>query len=87
MTLIWLSHFLPYPPRGGAPQRSYHLLREASRHHEIILVAFNRPAVAGQQLQSYSAELKEFCAQVEIWELPFKWRGIRWWAGLLANTF
>jgi hypothetical protein len=45
--VIWLSHFIPFPPRGGAFQRSYHLLRETSRRHETLLVAFNRPAAAG----------------------------------------
>ena len=86
MTLIWLSHFIPFPPRGGAPQRSYHLLRQASRLHDIVLVAFNRPAVSGAVLESYSTELRTFCARVEFWELPFAWKGVRWWAGLLANT-
>lgn len=86
MELIWLSHFIPFPPRGGAPQRSYHLLRETSRHHETILVAFNRPAVSAQSLEDYSAELRKFCASVEIWDLPFEWKGVRWWIGLLGNT-
>jgi glycosyltransferase involved in cell wall biosynthesis len=86
MTLIWLSHFIPFPPRGGAPQRSYHLLRQTSRHHETILIAFNRPVVEGETLEAYSAELRKFCADVEIWELPFPWRGARWWAGLLGNA-
>jgi glycosyltransferase involved in cell wall biosynthesis len=86
MTLIWLSHFIPFPPRGGAPQRSYHLLREASRHRDTMLIAFNRPAVDAETLKAYSAELRKFCAEVEIWELPFAWRGARWWAGLIQNT-
>jgi len=86
MTLIWLSHFVPFPPRGGAPQRSYHLLREASRHHETILIAFNRPAVDRQTLDSYTAELRKICAEVEVWELPFPWKGARWWAGLIGNV-
>ncbi len=86
MTLIWLSHFIPFPPRGGAPQRSYHLLREVSRHRETMLIAFNRPAVDAETLKAYSAELRQFCAEVEIWEPPFAWRGARWWAGLIRNT-
>lgn len=85
MTLIWLSHFIPYPPRGGAPQRSYHLLREASRHRDTLLVAFNRPAASRAVVQSYASELKAFCADVEIWDLPFPWKGLRWWAGLAAS--
>jgi len=85
MSLIWLSHFIPFPPRGGAPQRSYNLLREASRHRDAMLIAFNRPAESRATLQTYSAELRAFCAEVEIWELPFPWKGLRWWTGLVTN--
>jgi len=86
MSLIWLSHFIPYPPRGGAYQRSFHLLREAARNHEVMLVAFNRPAVNAETLTAYTAELRKFCAHVEFWELPFAWKGLRWWTTLLTNT-
>jgi glycosyltransferase involved in cell wall biosynthesis len=50
-----------------------------------MLVAFNRPAQTRETLEAYSAELRAFCAEVEFWELPFPWKGVRWWAGLLAN--
>jgi len=50
------------------------------------LIAFNRPAVDRDLLESYSAELRRFCARVEFWELPFAWRGGRWWVGLLGNV-
>ncbi|WP_431685877.1 glycosyltransferase family 4 protein [Hahella sp. NBU794] len=35
--LLWLSHFIPYPPKGGALQRSFNLLKEASRYFDIDL--------------------------------------------------
>lgn len=84
--LIWLSHFIPFPPRGGAHQRSYNLLREASKQHEITLVAFNRPVVDREHLRTYAQELDRFCRHVEFWELPFPWKGVRWWAGLATNA-
>lgn len=87
MKLIWLSHFMPFPPIGGAHQRSYHLLRQASRNYEVILIAFNRPAENPETLALYEKELRKFCAEVEFWNLPFPWKGARWWAGLLINTF
>jgi polysaccharide biosynthesis protein PslH len=86
MKLIWLSHFLPFPPRGGAPQRSFHLLREASRRHETMLIAFNRPVVRGTAIEAYSTELRKVCAELEIWDLPYSWKGPQWWTGLLQNT-
>src|SRR5262249_44594153 len=64
---------------------SYHLLREASRHRDTLLIAFNRPAESAATLAAYSAELRAFCADVEIWDLPFPWKGLRWWAGLVTN--
>jgi glycosyltransferase involved in cell wall biosynthesis len=86
MQLIWLGHFIPFPPRGGAHQRSYHLLRQASRNHEIILVAFNRPPVDAETLEAYRAGLAGFCTEIQFWDMPFAWKGLRWWAGLAANT-
>src|SRR5262249_1014983 len=84
--LIWLGHFIPYPPRGGGHQRSYHLLRQASKSHEIVLVAFNRPRVDHEVLEEYRAALQPLCAEIEFWEMPFPWKGMRWWTGLFANT-
>lgn len=40
--ILWISHFLPYPPRGGALIRSYHLLSELSKSHAIDLISFGQ---------------------------------------------
>jgi polysaccharide biosynthesis protein PslH len=40
MNVLWLAHAIPYPPKAGFLSRSYHLLRELSRRHEVDLVAF-----------------------------------------------
>lgn len=45
MRVLWLSHFLPFPPKGGSLQRSYHLLRAAAERHEVHLVSLNQPAL------------------------------------------
>ena len=42
MNILWLSHMVPYPPKGGMLQRSYNLLKEASKYHNIYLLAFNQ---------------------------------------------
>lgn len=42
MKVLWMSHLLPYPPKGGVLQRSYNMVREMAREHEITLVAFNQ---------------------------------------------
>lgn len=40
MKILWLSHIVPYPPKGGVLQRSYHLLRELAQRNEVHLVSF-----------------------------------------------
>jgi polysaccharide biosynthesis protein PslH len=80
MKLIWFSHFVPFPPRGGNLQRSFNLIRQASRSYEIHLLALNLQSESRQQIDEYKKELRHYCESVEICELPFSWRGGRWWA-------
>ena len=88
MRVLWLSHFVPFPPKGGVAQRSFHLLKQMSQDCEISLVGFNRPRVSQEQLHHYKEELRKYCAAVEFWELPVAWKGLRWWAELaLAPVF
>ena len=82
MKLLWFSHFVPFPPRGGSSQRSFNLIRHVSKSYEISLVAFNLQGLDQGTLAEYTTELKKYCANVEIWELPRRWRSWRWWAEL-----
>jgi glycosyltransferase involved in cell wall biosynthesis len=77
--LIWLSHFVPFPPRGGNLQRSFNLIRQASRSHEIHLLALNLQGEPRTQTEEYAGALRQYCESVEICDLPFPWRGARWW--------
>ncbi len=43
--VLWLSPLVPYPPKGGVLQRSYNLLRETARYHDVDLLAFNQRAL------------------------------------------
>jgi glycosyltransferase involved in cell wall biosynthesis len=40
MNLLWLTHAIPYPPKAGFLSRTYTLLREVGRHHEVDLISF-----------------------------------------------
>jgi polysaccharide biosynthesis protein PslH len=40
MNLLWLTHAIPYPPKAGFLSRTYNLLREVGRRHEVDLVSF-----------------------------------------------
>ncbi len=77
MNILWLSHLIPYPPKGGVLQRSYHLLRELAKHHEVDLLAFNQRTLMEPMFKNIEAgvqeakeELSEFCVNVEFFEIP-----------------
>lgn len=68
MKVLWLSHFVPWPPAGmGMLQRSHNLLREAARRDEIHLVALNdRRLLSGAALAEAGERLRGICAAVDI---------------------
>jgi hypothetical protein len=39
LRILWLSHFVPYPPKGGCFQRSYNLITRVGIQHDVHLVA------------------------------------------------
>ena len=82
MKLIWFSHFVPYPPLGGSAQRSFNLIRRMSERYETILVALNLQNEPGEAVADYRKELRKYCSRVEIWELPWAWKGREWIARL-----
>jgi glycosyltransferase involved in cell wall biosynthesis len=82
LRVLWVGHFVPWPPRGGAPQRSFNLLREASA---AVQLHFAGASLRGHQPSTAAVDgarraLEEFCASVRILALP--WRSSR--AGKLA---
>jgi polysaccharide biosynthesis protein PslH len=80
MKLLWLSHFVPYPATGhGALQRGHHLLKEASKRHEVHLVALSPPTALPRpgDIERAVAELSSFVASVEAFPLPRDQHGVR----------
>ncbi len=68
MRVLWIGHFTPYPPRGGAPQRSYNLLKQAAARVELHFVGFSLPAHQPDRrslLEAKSA-LAGSCASIAI---------------------
>jgi glycosyltransferase involved in cell wall biosynthesis len=57
MKILWLSHLIPYPPKGGVLQRSYNLIKEMGKYHEITLVSFNQSALLESSLPEQSDPL------------------------------
>lgn len=59
MKILWLSHLVPYPPKGGVLQRAHHLLCELARHHEVDLLAFNQAELMRTQFSSVQEGLAQ----------------------------
>lgn len=72
MKIAWISHFFPFPPAGGALQRSYHLLRQAAAHHEVHLVSLrkdrNRPDP--EEVVGDFVPPSVFCNTVDTFPIP-----------------
>lgn len=80
MRILWLSHFVPWPPVGhGALQRSYHLLRAAAASHEVHLLALAPPTAAAADLDVGAATLalRQVTSDAEIYPLPRDQRQLR----------
>lgn len=77
MKILWLSHLVPYPPKGGVLQRSTHLVKELSKYHEVYVLAFNQPDLIRPMFPSVEAGLKEaeqvlrgYCADIKFIQIP-----------------
>jgi glycosyltransferase involved in cell wall biosynthesis len=70
--VLWLSHLVPHPPKGGVLQRSYHLLRAAASAHDVDLLAFRQRAFhpSAGELDASVAALSEFTRVRGVLDLP-----------------
>jgi glycosyltransferase involved in cell wall biosynthesis len=65
-----LSHFVPYPPAGGALQRAFHLLKHAAERHELHLLALHQPRLLPpSELPGSIDVLSRLCASVQVFPL------------------
>jgi polysaccharide biosynthesis protein PslH len=78
MKVLWFSHLVPYPETGlGVLQRSYHLVRELARAHEVYLLAFVQRKIIADLLgdveaglQKAQEHLNQYCARVQFLPIP-----------------
>ncbi len=89
MKILWLSHVIPYPPKGGVLQRSYNILRETARRHDVHLLAFVQNALVRRAFPDIDTgrreahrALMEFCEDVRFVDIPSESR--RWGKQRLA---
>ena len=71
MKILWLSQFLPYPPKGGGLQRSHNLLKQSAKRHEVHLFALNQKNLlpSPEKLKNAKDELKKICSRVEVFPI------------------
>jgi hypothetical protein len=89
MNLLWLSHMVPYPPKGGSLQRSFNLIRELAGRHAVHLIAFNQKALlpTEEHVEESRRALGEFCRSVRIVKAPSEHSAFSRHAILLGNVF
>lgn len=79
MRVLWLSHLVPYPPRSGVAQRSYGLLNELCKRHEVTLMAFHQSALMrsmshdpAEALEIAERHLTSLCSRVRLFRIPWE---------------
>ncbi len=89
MKILLISQILPYPPKGGGPQRNYNLLKECSKTNEIHMLAFYRKShqVNSSKLQEATNAMKQYCEKIEVFKIPADHNRILWYLLLLFNLF
>ena len=89
MKILLISHILPYPPKGGCPQRNYNLLKECATTNEIHMLAFYRKShqASPAKIQEAIDALKQHCKKIEVFRIPADHNKILWYLLLFFNLF
>jgi glycosyltransferase involved in cell wall biosynthesis len=68
LKILWLNHFVPYPPKGGCFQRNYNLITRMAAKHDVHLVAMRHKAATHPDAETVAARdvLQRHCASVHI---------------------
>ncbi|WP_136526861.1 glycosyltransferase family 4 protein [Geomonas ferrireducens] len=81
MRILWLSHLIPYPPKAGVLLRSYNLLLQLARVHDVDLLSFVQMGYLETFYPSYESgiadtrqALSAFCKHVEFIPIPSEQR-------------
>ena len=68
MRVLMITPYLPYPLYSGGQIRSYNLLKNLAKSHEITLFAFVKEVVPG-----HIKELDKFCKKIEVFKRRKAW--------------
>jgi len=77
MKILWISHFIPFPPKAGLIIRSNGLIKELSKGNQVDLVMFNQPRLMAtffeeidQGFDVSNKELSKYTNILETLEIP-----------------
>ena len=68
MNILWLSHLLPYPPKGGVRIRSYNLLKETCKYNNVHFIGLCQSAhqQTMNDVKIGKNDLEKFCKSVIV---------------------
>lgn len=64
MKILMLTPYLPYPPSSGGQVRSYNLIKNLCKDHEITLFSL----IKNEEERQYVKELEKYCRKVRIFK-------------------
>lgn len=64
-----LTPYLPYPPSDGGQVRSYNLIKQLAKHHDITLVSFTREHNTTDQVK----HMEKYCKKVLVFRRGRAW--------------
>lgn len=69
MKILMLTPYLPFPPSSGGQIRSYNLIKQLSKKHEITLFCYIR----NNKEEKYIPELKKYCKKIRVFQRRKAW--------------
>lgn len=69
MKILLLTPYLPYPPSSGGQVRSYNLIRELYKKHDITLFCYIRD----DKERQFIPELEKYCKKVKVFKRRKAW--------------
>lgn len=91
LKILWISHLIPYPPKGGVLMRSYNLVNELARYHDVDVFALNQKRLLGNYFPDLASgiaaarqHLGAILRRFEIGDIPSE--QARWGRYLRALT-
>ena len=84
MKILMLTPYLPFPPSSGGQIRSYNLLKQLSKKHDITLFCYIRR----DSERKFIPELQKYCKKIRVFERRQAWNPLNViLAGLTAYPF